>query len=540
MFRTEQGMPHISITLDALALEALAADPKRYAMGTVQWRLGEQTAVVEHAGVRLKGQKGSFRPLTGKAAFRIDTDRFVPDQRLLGLEKLAINNLVQDPTYQREWLAYGLFRRLGLPAPRVGYAWLEVNGEPWGLYAVVESLDERPFLEAWFGSRDGLIYEGEYGEDLVDTDLPELDLDHGHDPERAALAALIDGLNAAPTHELPDAWAPWLDVEAWLLFAAAEIFTGHWDGYSWSKNNYAVHFGGIGPSWRFLPWGFDQSFVADLNPFRGQSRLSAACLESIACRKRLAQAYEAVASAAESLDLPGQAARLWPVLEPWASTDPRRERAWADVLAARADLLSYLERRPQQIRGQLSCADPSTVDADGDGYHGCGEDCHDGNALVHPNANEPCNLRDDNCNGLIDDDAAGVCDPCTKLAPAGAHQHGEFLFCFHPLPWVDAELACQSRGGHLASLRTKDERNALVAAVHDVSRVEFWIGLNDRDAEGEWRWVDGSPTSYLDWGNDQPSALDDDDCVESVPWAKGRWNDYGCEVPRAYLCRIGD
>jgi hypothetical protein len=40
--------------------------------------------------------------------------------------------------------------------------------------------------------------------------------------------------------------------------------------------------------------------------------------------------------------------------------------------------------------------------------------------------------------------------------------------------------------------------------------------------------------------SDQPSALDEDECVESVPWAKGRWNDHGCHVPRAYLCRLSN
>ncbi len=45
-------------------------------------------------------------------------------------------------------------------------------------------------------------------------------------------------------------------------------------------------------------------------------------------------------------------------------------------------------------------------DADGDGYGvGClaGPDCNDEDSSVHPGAPEACNLRDDDCNGVVDD-----------------------------------------------------------------------------------------------------------------------------------------
>jgi hypothetical protein len=50
-------------------------------------------------------------------------------------------------------------------------------------------------------------------------------------------------------------------------------------------------------------------------------------------------------------------------------------------------------------------ADP---DLDGDGYSGCQGDCNDRNSAVKPGAAEICNAIDDNCNGLIDEDASGV------------------------------------------------------------------------------------------------------------------------------------
>ncbi|MFH2010878.1 MAG: MopE-related protein [bacterium] len=56
------------------------------------------------------------------------------------------------------------------------------------------------------------------------------------------------------------------------------------------------------------------------------------------------------------------------------------------------------------------------IDEDGDGYgDGCpaGNDCDDSDPTVNPGAPELCNLRDDNCNGFIDDGAYNPCGNCS-------------------------------------------------------------------------------------------------------------------------------
>jgi hypothetical protein len=49
-------------------------------------------------------------------------------------------------------------------------------------------------------------------------------------------------------------------------------------------------------------------------------------------------------------------------------------------------------------------AEPEARDEDGDGY-AVGEDCDDGDAAVHPAAEERCDGRDDDCDGSIDEEA---------------------------------------------------------------------------------------------------------------------------------------
>ena len=76
-----------------------------------------------------------------------------------GLRRIILNNGVQDPTFLHEYLGYSVFRDAGVPAPRVGYATMHVNGEPYGLYLVVEAITQ-DFLGRWFENTKGNLYEG--------------------------------------------------------------------------------------------------------------------------------------------------------------------------------------------------------------------------------------------------------------------------------------------------------------------------------------------------------------------------------------------
>ena len=114
-----------------------------------------------NVGVRPEGQSGTSRTLDGKAAFKVKFNHSVPGQRLLGPKKLTLNNMLQDGSKVAETLAYEAFRAAGVAAPRTGYAYVQVDGEDYGLYLNVETLDQVS-LRRWFDSTKHL-YEGDYG-----------------------------------------------------------------------------------------------------------------------------------------------------------------------------------------------------------------------------------------------------------------------------------------------------------------------------------------------------------------------------------------
>ncbi len=54
-----------------------------------------------------------------------------------------------------------------------------------------------------------------------------------------------------------------------------------------------------------------------------------------------------------------------------------------------------------------------------------------------------------------------------------------------------------------------------------------WIGLNDVEREGDWRWVSGEPVTYTNFQHGQPdNAKGREDFVELRGNVSGKWNDH--------------
>ena len=65
-----------------------------------------------------------------------------------------------------ETVSYAIFRAAGVPAPRTGYAYVRVNGEPFGLYLNLEPYDTVS-LERLFPGGTQHLYEGESSADVT-------------------------------------------------------------------------------------------------------------------------------------------------------------------------------------------------------------------------------------------------------------------------------------------------------------------------------------------------------------------------------------
>jgi spore coat protein CotH len=515
-------------------IDALNADSSTYVAGTLDVVLADGTEhSLQDVGMRLKGQWGSARDLTEKAAFLLKMNEFVPDQKLLGLNKLALNNMVQDATMLREQLAYLLFREMGVAAPRTAYARVILNDELMGLYAAVEVVDNASFLDHWFGQDDGNLYEGAYGSDLEYDLVDTFDQDRGLDSAFADLYELSSALDGmiVPETFVTDV-EPWIDLDGYARFAATELFLAHWDGYASTRNNYFLY-RAPGAKWSFMPWGTDQTFGDTTFPvFEGGGRLQGMCTASLICRQKLKAAYEKLIVLADELNLQARVDDLETLIAAAAAEDPRKEYDTTFMQAGVEQLREFLSARPGAVQEQFVCLDPTTVDVDADGASGCGEDCDDGDPTRYPGAMESCNVVDDDCDGEIDE--SEECDSCV-LTDRGLG--GQYAFCFRPRTYAEAQRDCRDRDGDLVAIHSEEEQLELFATASSWEIGEWWIGLSDGATEGEFEWEDDSDLDFVNWGSDEPNnAGDNENCTHLS--GGGSWNDIDCDTDFAYVCQL--
>src|SRR5438105_148182 len=214
---TNGPVPRLRIEIAPNRLAELRRSSREY----VPAMLREGPATYENVGIHLKGSTGSFRGVDDKPALTLSFGKFVPGQRFHGLEKIHLNNSVEDPSYLNEALGSELFRAAGVPAPRVSHALVELNGRFLGLYVLKEGFT-RDFLGLHFQRTHGNLYQPVAGHD-VDESLARIS---GNGPEDLAdLKAL-----AAAAQE-PDLERRWerlgqtLDLSRFISFMAMEVMT---------------------------------------------------------------------------------------------------------------------------------------------------------------------------------------------------------------------------------------------------------------------------------------------------------------------------
>lgn len=94
----------------------------------------------------------------GRYSFKIEFDHYDNSKTYYGLDKLCLNNIIQDNTYMKDYLTYQMMGCFGVAAPLCSYTYIMVNGEDWGLYLAVEGVEEA-FLQRNYGSDYGELYK---------------------------------------------------------------------------------------------------------------------------------------------------------------------------------------------------------------------------------------------------------------------------------------------------------------------------------------------------------------------------------------------
>ncbi|XP_070560963.1 C-type lectin APL-like [Ptychodera flava] len=112
--------------------------------------------------------------------------------------------------------------------------------------------------------------------------------------------------------------------------------------------------------------------------------------------------------------------------------------------------------------------------------------------------------------------------------------------------WDKANNICKTYGGALASVHSRQENDQILDVCPGV--YDLWIGLNDRDWEGDWVWSDRSEVVYLNWDSGEPDGNsrglfnNDVHCAAQrnegiLPGGKG-WEDEDCFEKKKFTCKV--
>lgn len=216
----------------------------------------EGKVVWTNVAVHLKGALGSFRPVDSKPSLTLNFDKWADGQKFHGLQKISLNNSLQDPSYVSEKICREIYNAAGIPTPRADYATVELNGRQLGLFVLTEGWNKQ-FLKRYFDDVKGSFYDLGGSHD-VNKPLPAA---FGENPTNHAMLATVTAAALERDHAKRMArLRQTVDLDRFISLTALDVMMWNWDGYALNRNNYRLYHDLESDRLVFLPHGVDQMF----------------------------------------------------------------------------------------------------------------------------------------------------------------------------------------------------------------------------------------------------------------------------------------
>jgi RNA polymerase sigma factor (sigma-70 family) len=225
-----------------------------------------------NVAARVKGNVRSLYEPT--RAYKVDLNRFVPGQKLAGLDELTFSSLVWDYSCLAEALGFEFFREAGVPAPRTAYAWLTASvstkweRKPLGLYIMVEVVDNE-FAAERFGSKATPIFKPvtytlfEHLGDDWSAYAPIYDLKTEATPEQLRRVIEFARLVSSATDpEFAARLGDFLDLDEFARFLSGQVLLPCYDGILSDGQNFYMYLDPRSNKFGFIPWDLNSAWGA--------------------------------------------------------------------------------------------------------------------------------------------------------------------------------------------------------------------------------------------------------------------------------------
>lgn len=350
----------LSFEFDPGQVERLRRDERNYVEATL--RVGNQT--YKNVGFKLKGSAGSFQGFDAKPGITLHFHKFRGSKRFHGMKKLHLNNGAQDGTYLQEAIAGEVAREAGVPASRCTHAFVELNGRDVGLYVVKEAFTEE-FLAHFFPETHGDLWDGGFVREISE----DTEKDRGDPSDTTALQELIAACQEPDHDKRWELLDQILDIDQFISYRAMEAILGHWDGYSFNRNNYRFYKNSGTNKFIFFLHGMDQTWTESGFPlFRdSEAMVASAVMRSPAAEELYLDRIDAIhREVLTAMDWPARVEELGEKVRAAiaARALPESEALAADYEARIAEAKSRVEERIKNIGEQLAAVPRKIVFGD--------------------------------------------------------------------------------------------------------------------------------------------------------------------------------
>jgi spore coat protein CotH len=234
----------------------------------MKWR----NLTVRNVGIRSRGSGSRSQT---KLGLLVVFDHYTTGQRFLGMQALVLKNLTQDPSFIHESTAMKFLRTMGISAPRESFAVVYINHAYFGVYALVEDVNEVS-LPRFVGENTGYLFEYrwmfDYHFEYLGSDLtqyapllaPRTRETESLEAFYRPIEAMVRAMNDAADPDFVSAVSQYLDLNLFIRHVAIHDFVAENDGilgYAGLNNFYLYRFSGT-TRHQFIPWDKDNTFIS--------------------------------------------------------------------------------------------------------------------------------------------------------------------------------------------------------------------------------------------------------------------------------------
>lgn len=347
---SEDELPAFELELPPASIAALVASPYEYVEGTLIYD-GVRYGPI---GIRTKGEN-SWQPITEKPSLKLKMDQFEDGPgHLLGLTEITLQNMDNDYSMMHERVAYRLYREAGVPAARATHATLTLNGEDYGLYTHLETVNQQ-MIARWFEDADGSLFE-QWDVDFYSYYIDAFELEFGED-DRTNLAGLAEAMLVPEAAMAIAAGADHLSWESFQLYWAVGAVVGQFDAYPYSSPGDDCHVYDDPTSGvlHYIPHGMDEAFYYPTHNVESNAIgiLAATCRNDADCRDAWVDRIDDALDVADDIALHDYAAGVAEQIVPLVEADLNKPYSTPDVLAYQASMLDFIEQRRGELAGQV-------------------------------------------------------------------------------------------------------------------------------------------------------------------------------------------